>query len=253
MTEFVTAQDGVRIAYETVGEGRRSILLIHGFASSREINWRRPGWYDWLTRAGFRVIAFDNRGHGESDKPHDIAAYDEGKMAGDALAVMDALNVKACDMMGYSMGGYLLIRLMHDHAARVNHAILGGIGGTYFGFWDKRAKLIADAMLAKDKTAVTDPLAQEFRNFAERAGDDLQAMAACIQRPRITFTMDELKAVATPVLFVSGENDTMSGPPERLSRLFPNSRLVIVPGRDHHRTVGDPVYKQAVTEFLGLI
>ena len=249
MTEFVTSADGVRIAYESVGEGR-PILLIHGFASNREINWRKPGWYDWLTRAGFRVVAFDNRGHGESDKPHDIAAYDEGLMVGDALAVLDALKIQAAHMMGYSMGAYLLIRLMHDWPARVGRAVCGGVGGTYFGFWDKRAKKIADAMLAKDPGEIADPLAQEFRRFADRAGDDLEAMAACIQRPRITFTMNELKAVTTPVLFVTGENDDMSGPPERLARVFPNARLEIVPGRDHHRTVGDPVFKQAVTEFL---
>lgn len=252
MTEFVTSADGVRIAYEMAGEGRRPILLIHGFASNRVINWRGPGWYDWLTQAGFRVIAFDNRGHGESDKPHDIAAYDEGKMVGDALAVLDAVHVTTCDMMGYSMGGYLLIRLLHDQPARVKRAILGGVGGEYFSLWEKRARQIAEALLTNDKGAA-DPQAAEFRRFAERAGDDMAALAACIQRPRLRFTMEELGAIVTPLLFVNGENDEMTGPPERLARIFPNARLELVSGRDHHRTVGDPVYKQAVTDFLGLI
>ncbi len=253
MTEFVTGTDGVRIAYDVVGEGRRPILLIHGFASSRIINWRNPGWYDWLTQEGFRVIALDNRGHGESGKPHDIASYDEGKMAGDALSVLDALNIKTCDMMGYSMGGYLLIRLLHDSPKRVTHAVLGGVGGAYFSLWEKRAKQIADALLAKDKNAIGDPQAREFRRFAERVGNDMAAMAACIQRPRQRFTIEELGAITTPFLFVNGENDDMSGPPERLARVFPNARLEIVGARDHHRTVGDPLYKQAVTDFLGLI
>ncbi|MGQ0742317.1 MAG: alpha/beta fold hydrolase [Alphaproteobacteria bacterium] len=248
MSEFVS-NGGVCIAYETLGEGA-PVLLVHGFASNREINWRKPGWYEWLTRAGRRVIAMDNRGHGESDKPHDIQFYDEGLMAGDALAVLNALKISSCDMVGYSMGAYLLIRLMHDHPARVARAVLGGVGGTYFGFWDKRAKKIADAMLAKDPAEITDPMAQEFRRFAERAGDDLEAMAACIQRPRITFTMEELKAITTPVLIVCGENDEMAGPPERLARVFANARLEIVAGRDHQRTVGDPVFKQAAVEFL---
>jgi len=249
MTEFVTAPDGVRIAYDSVGEGR-PVLLIHGFASNRDINWRKPGWYEHLRHAGHRVIALDNRGHGESSKPHDIASYDESIMVGDAIAVLDALRIPQCDVVGYSMGGYLLIRMMHDRPERVARAVCGGIGGTYFGFWDKRAKKIADAMLTKDVEGIADPLAQEFRRFAERAGDDLPAMAACIQRPRITFTMEELRAIATPVLFVNGENDEMSGPPERLARLFPNSRLEIVPGRDHHRTAGDPLFKRAATDFL---
>jgi pimeloyl-ACP methyl ester carboxylesterase len=81
----------------------------------------------------------------------------------------------------------------------------------------------------------------------------MAALAACIQRPRLRFTMEELGAIVTPLLFVNGENDEMTGPPERLARIFPNARLELVSGRDHHRTVGDPVYKLAVTDFLGLI
>ncbi len=250
MTEFVTAADGVRIAYETAGAGR-PILLIHGFASSRVINWRNPGWYDWLARAGHRVIAFDNRGHGESDKPHAIAAYDEGKMIGDALAVLDALEIPMADIMGFSMGAHLLIRLLHDAPARAARAVLGGLGGAYFSpSWGGRAKLIAGAFLAQDAKSITDPQAREFREFARRAGNDLAAMAACIQRSRKIFTVQELAAIATPVLVVCGENDAMAGPPEQLAKAFANGRTVIVLGRDHHRTVGDSVYKQAVTQFL---
>lgn len=249
MSDFVTGTDGTRIAYESVGEGK-PILLIHGFASSRAINWRGPSWYDWLNKAGYRVIAFDNRGHGESDKPHERAAYDEALMTADALAVLDALGIPAADMMGYSMGGYLLIRLLHDQPRRVGRAILGGVGSTYFGFWDKRSHRIAEALLAPDANDIADPLAAEFRRFSERGGNDPKAMSACIQRPRHTFTVDELRAVTNPVLVVTGENDEQAGLPERLARLFPHGRVVLVPGRDHNRTVGDPVYKQAVTEFL---
>ncbi len=68
--EFATAEDGVRIAYEVVGEGE-PVVLVHGFASGRVQNWRAPGWYQTLNGAGYRVIAMDCRGHGESDKPHD--------------------------------------------------------------------------------------------------------------------------------------------------------------------------------------
>ena len=62
------------------------ILLIHGFASTAHVNWVFPGWVKTLGAAGYRVLAFDNRGHGQSDKPHDPAAYTPEKMAGDALS-----------------------------------------------------------------------------------------------------------------------------------------------------------------------
>ncbi|MBN9057716.1 MAG: alpha/beta fold hydrolase, partial [Rhizobiales bacterium] len=72
--------NGHSIAYLDEGEGP-PILLIHGFASSARVNWVNPGWVDTLVKAGRRVIAFDNRGHGHSDKPHEVAAYRVAAMA----------------------------------------------------------------------------------------------------------------------------------------------------------------------------
>src|SRR5690348_7696309 len=73
---------GLRLAYEVDGEGA-PIVLVHGFASSRVTNWKSTSWYRALTEAGRQVIAMDVRGHGESDKPHDPAAYDEGELERD--------------------------------------------------------------------------------------------------------------------------------------------------------------------------
>src|SRR5580692_5816676 len=114
MTQFVTAPDGTRIAYEVVGEGQ-PVLLIHGFAASRVQNWKNPGWYETLTRAGYRVIAMDCRGHGESGKPHEPAAYDHDLMAADAAAVIRATASAPVFLMGYSMGGFISVRLLLDH------------------------------------------------------------------------------------------------------------------------------------------
>lgn len=131
MTEFVTAPDGVRIAYEAVGEGA-PVVLIHGFGSDRNLNWRGPGWYDALTKAGHAVLALDCRGHGESGKPHDIAMYDEQRMIWDVLSVMNAAGHARATVMGYSMGGYMTVRLMHEAPERVEEAIIAGVGGVYF-------------------------------------------------------------------------------------------------------------------------
>jgi len=65
MTHYFKSQ-GVRIAYDDVGNGA-PIVLLHGFSASRRLNWKLPGWYDTLNAAGYRVIAFDARGHGQSD------------------------------------------------------------------------------------------------------------------------------------------------------------------------------------------
>src|SRR4029079_4836417 len=95
----------VELAY--LDEGRRSaapIVLVHGFASSMEVNWIYPGWVTTLTGAGRRVIALDNRGHGKSRKLYEPAAYHTELMADDVRALLDHLSIKRADCMGYSMG-----------------------------------------------------------------------------------------------------------------------------------------------------
>ena len=73
----LSVSSDVGIAYEVVGEGD-PIVLVHGFASSRSMNWKTPGWFRTLEDAGRQVIALDVRGHGESSKPHDRGLYEEG-------------------------------------------------------------------------------------------------------------------------------------------------------------------------------
>jgi pimeloyl-ACP methyl ester carboxylesterase len=249
MTEHLTGQDGVRIAYDVVGEGA-PIVLVHGFGASRVITWRNTQWYDWLRRAGRQVIALDCRGHGESDKPHDTASYDDERMVGDVLALLDARGIATADVMGYSMGGYLVANLLKLAQGRIRRAVIGGVGATYFSFWAERNEVIAQGLLAPDPAQITDPLAREFRDFCERAGNDLVALAACMRRRRIMLSREDMLRVLTPVLVVCGEDDQIAGRPEPLAELFPNGRAVSVARKNHHSTVGDLVYKRGVRDFL---
>ena len=118
---------GVQIDYESVGDGP-PIVLVHGFASSREGNWRRAGWLDRLTGSGRRVVALDCRGHGRSDKPHEPSAYDGQAMSEDVVAVMDAAGVEQADLMGYSMGGAIALDLVVRYPERFRSVIIGGAG-----------------------------------------------------------------------------------------------------------------------------
>lgn len=249
MTEFTSAQDGTRIAYESVGEGA-AVLLIHGFASDRKQNWRSVSWYDTLTGAGYRVVAMDARGHGESGKPHDEAAYSHAIMMEDAVAVMRAANIAPAFVMGYSMGGYISIHLLLKHPELVRKVVIGGVGATYFeGQFGSRDE-IADALLALDKTKITDPIARRFREFAEQPGKDRVALAACMRGQRLLYGISELTRSTRPVLVVCGEDDDMTGLPGPLAAAFADGRAVTVPRRDHMTAVGDKVYKQAVLNFF---
>src|ERR1700693_4735208 len=121
------SHDGVEIAFFDEGEGE-PIVLVHGFASNKEVNWVAPGWVTTLTRAGRRVIALDNRGHGASTKLYDPAAYHSSLMADDVRALLDHLGLPRADAMGYSLGGRITALLAEEHPQRVRSAILGGGG-----------------------------------------------------------------------------------------------------------------------------
>ena len=123
--------DGVRIAYIDVPPaegGGTPILLIHGFASNHAVNWVNTQWVKALTQAGYRAIALDNRGHGESEKLYDPAAYSSEAMAGDAVRLLDHLGIARAHIMGYSMGGRITAHIALDHADRVRSALIGGLG-----------------------------------------------------------------------------------------------------------------------------
>src|ERR1700677_429599 len=119
--------DGVEIAFLDEGEGE-PIILVHGFASNKEVNWVFPGWVSILRRAGRRVIALDNRGHGASSKLYDPADYRSAIMAEDVRALIDHLGLPHADVMGYSMGARVTAFLALAHPDRVRRAVLGGLG-----------------------------------------------------------------------------------------------------------------------------
>jgi pimeloyl-ACP methyl ester carboxylesterase len=258
MTEFARSRDGVAIAWETVGSGA-PVVLVHGFASSRVQNWKAPGWYDTLSGAGYRVIALDCRGHGESDKPYDPAFYGHDTMAGDVLAVMAAAGVERARLMGYSMGGFISIHLLMDHPEQIEKLVIGGVGESYLEtaassrdrMADPRVRdEVADALLVEDPATITNPTAKGFRAFADQSGKDRRALAACMRAARRNFTRAELALSTRPVLVVCGEKDELTGAPGPLAAAFADGRAVTVPRRDHMTAVGDKVYKDAALQFF---
>jgi pimeloyl-ACP methyl ester carboxylesterase len=257
MTQFVTAPDGVRIAYEVAGEGD-PVVLIHGFAAGRGQNWKTPGWYETLDGAGYQVIALDCRGHGESDKPHDSKFYGHDVMARDVLAVMDAAGASTAHVMGYSMGGFIAMHLLLENPERIRKVVIGGVGASYLDRTaavdavsdPERREVTAAGLLEPDKSKITNKTARDFREFADQPGKDRLALAFCMRADRKSFAAEQLSHSMRPVLVVCGENDALTGPPGPLAAAFTDGRAVTVPKRDHMTTVGDKVYKQAVLKFF---
>src|SRR5688572_7199163 len=119
--------DGVEIAFLDQGHGE-PIVLVHGFASTAQVNWVNPGWVATLAKARRRVIALDNRGHGASSKLYDPTVYHSARMAEDVRALLDHLDLTRADVMGYSMGARISAFFALAHPDRLRRAVFGGLG-----------------------------------------------------------------------------------------------------------------------------
>ncbi|AGB30637.1 alpha/beta hydrolase fold protein [Natrinema pellirubrum DSM 15624] len=245
--------DGIRIAYDDLhpeGDGDAPpVVLVHGFASSRGENWRDREWYETLLEDGRRVIAMDCRGHGESEKPHDPAAYETDVMAADVARLLDHLGIEQADFLGYSMGGRIGTEALYRHPERFNAAVLAGIGAATREPSDAGDR-IADGLLADDPDDVTDPLGKRFRVFAETADNDLEALAACARTRTAPADWDDISGVDHPVVIVAGLDDDITCDPEPLADGFSNGEAVVIDGKDHLTTVPDERFTEAVLGFL---
>jgi pimeloyl-ACP methyl ester carboxylesterase len=238
----------VEIAYLDEGEGD-PIVLVHGFASSKNVNWVYPTWVSELKKNGRRAIAFDNRGHGESSKLYDSAAYEMGIMASDISALMDHLNIERADIMGYSLGSRMTAVLALREPQRLRSAILGGIGiGLIEG--GGPGENVAQALEAPSLDDVTDPVGRTFRAFANQTRSDHRALAACLRGSRGLMTREEAAAIKVPVLIAVGTADEIAGSAPALGKIIPGAQVLDIPNRDHMRAVGDKVYKTGVLDFL---
>ncbi|WP_428687294.1 alpha/beta fold hydrolase [Roseibium sp.] len=243
--------DGVKIAYLDEGEGD-PILLIHGFASNKQVNWQYPGWVDLLVKDGRRVIAIDNRGHGDSQKYHDPDAYGAPIMAEDARRLLDHLDVERADVMGYSMGARISAFLTLNHSDRVRRAVFSGLGyGMITGIGDPEP--IAAALETDRIQDIGDRAGRAFRAFAEQTGSDRLALAACMRSSRQKISEEDVKRIDRPVLVAVGTKDDIAGSPHKLAELIPHAEVLEIPGRDHMMAVGDKVHKQGVLAFLNNI
>jgi pimeloyl-ACP methyl ester carboxylesterase len=238
--------DGVSLHYELHGQSTGSpVVLVHGYASDYTLNWVGTRWQETLTTEGYRVVGLDCRGHGRSDKPHDPTAYALETMAADVGRLLDHLEIKTADYIGYSMGARIGLQAMLDHGNRLRRAVLGGVG---WGGAFHESENIARAMRGEPASSA---VAKSFYEFAAaRPTNDLEALAACILGPQPDLSARRLNAINIPVLVVVGELDDIVGKVDKLVENIPHARLVTVAGRNHMSAVPAREFKQAALEFL---
>lgn len=228
------------------------ILLIHGFASNIAMNWVSTRWVQALSATGRRIVAIDNRGHGDSQKLYGLTDYGAPLMAEDARRLLDHLNIERAHVIGYSMGARIAAFLAVAHGARVRSIVFGGLGINMVRGMAGTGP-IAHALEAASIDEVKNPTARTFRAFAEQTKSDLRALAACIRSSRTPITAEMLRDIKCPVLVAVGEHDVIGGSPAALADLLPNARAYTIAGREHMKAVGDANFQAEVLAFLDAV
>jgi len=240
-------RDGVELACRETGSGR-PLMLLHGFmgAGSHMLNYGRVGGF---AEQGYRLIVPDFRGHGDSAKPHDPAAYPRDVLADDGLALVEHLGLGDgdYDLGGYSLGGRIVVRML-VRGAKPGRAIVAGQGlakvsGPQGGGVNHR---VLTALV--DGTAIEpdSPDARIAHWISESGGDPvalLHVLNSLVPTPE-----DALRQITIPTLVAIGEKDERSDADE-LAALLPDARFVCVPG-DHGSAFAAPELAAAIAAFL---
>ncbi|WP_017609091.1 alpha/beta fold hydrolase [Nocardiopsis xinjiangensis] len=219
--------------------GAVPVLLLHGFGTNFEMNWKSAGWVQELGNEGLRVLGPDLRGHGGSDKPTDDDAYLPERFSRDFVGLLDELDVDRVDVVGYSMGSRLGWDLALRAPERVRCLVLGGFGP-------------ADAFAGTDLNALgegTTPFDEVFRTVSTLPGNDPAALAACARGQAARPFRPEPVPEGVPFLLAAGSEDALAAGAEELARDRGGSHLEI-PGRDHVSAVSSRIFRQAVVDFL---
>lgn len=220
----------------------RPVVLVHGFGGSAAETWQSNGWMDLIADAGRTPIGIDILGHGEADKPHDPAAYqdmhrrlferfpDEGQV----------------DAIGFSLGARLLLQCAIEAPERFGRLVLTGVGRNLFEP-DERSLAIRDAINGVGDT--TDPFIRYFADLAEDPNADIDALRALIGNERDPLRPESLAPVTMPVLVLLGDGD-FAGPAEPLLDALPQAQFSELKRCDHFAT---PRSMQCLDEALAFV
>jgi len=248
--QAVMAPDGTRIATYDFGDAEAPpVIAVHGFASSGTLNWHAAGWVRDLTRAGYRVIAIDQRGHGASDKPHDPGSYTMGILVDDVLTVLDDFLLDEVSYVGYSLGARVGWEATRELRHRISRAVLGGIPDgdplTRFRIDEARAFIETGA-------PVTDRLTGAYLQMAGGIrGNDLEALVSLVEGMRGGPQPSAANAPRQPLLFATGSEDSILEKSRALAAAAPDARFFEIPGRNHFNAPTSRAFREAALEFLG--
>lgn len=268
-----SAADGVRLHIEDSGGSGRPVALIHGWPLSAQA-WEPQ--VSFLRDAGYRVVAYDRRGFGRSDKPHSDYSYDT--LADDLQRVIDQCGLQDVTLVGFSMGGGEVARYVARHGeSRLHSVVFAAAVPPYLMKTQDNpdGPLTPDAAQTKrtafeqDRSAYFDEFTKNFYSAngalqvteAQRSEaielckqSAQHAALACMDSFATTDFRDDLKTVTVPALVIHGAADAIvpfEGSGQRTHRAIPHSQLVLIDGAPHGCNVSHArEFNDALLTFL---
>lgn len=247
-TEHFTSFDGTELAYHIVGEGR-PVILLHGLFSSAEMNWIKWGHAARIAEAGFRVIMLDFRVHGESEAPHDPAAYPPGVLVRDVAALIDHLGLEegGYDLVGFSLGARTAVHGCASGVLAPRQLVLAGMGVAGLADWTRRAGFFLRVIDEFDTITRDDP-AWLSCQFLKSQGVD-RAAARLLLGAFENLDPASLANVTPPTLVICGVRDQDNGSAIDLAALLPDARYEEIPG-GHLDSATKPELGEGIIRFL---
>ena len=255
----VTVDDGVVLATVIAGPpDAPGLLLVHGFGGAKE---DFDDHIDALAR-NHRVVTFDHRGHGESDAPDDPAAYSLDRLAADTLAVAEATGLRDLSLLGHSMGGMVVRRIVLSHPERLAALVLmdtspgppPGLDPELIAFGVEIVKEHGMGELKRVQDEL-DPLGSPsyrrllaerpgYREYAERKWASLSPVMWMRLAVEIVTQPDQLVDLAgvdLPTLVIVGDEDaTFLEPCRQLAATVPGAELAVIPTAGHSPQFENP-------------
>ena len=238
-----TSFDGTQIHYEIMGKGR-PVVLIHGFIVNSN-SWKGGMLPKKLSDAGFQVILLDLRGNGQSDKPHELAKYENNAEIKDVIGLMKFLKIPQYDVVGYSRGAILTARMI-TMDKQIRTAVIGGIGTDFTNPNWQRRKDFEELFSGK---AHLHPEYQGALNYAKKINADTTVLGF-LQKVQPSTPLNAMKKFNKPVLIIVGSDDPDVTKTDGLVKNFKNATLKIVSGKDHNNASGSEEFAEEVLKFL---
>ena len=230
--------DGVRIRYIELGSGE-PIIAIHGFTRSSDT---------WLERVSdlaetHRLILFDQRGHGLSDKPHAVSEYGR-EMGRDVIRLMDHLNIPRAHILGYSLGVAPIGMLITENESRFISAVFGG--GAARWEWGNARDLLDQQMYER---RVKSSRQQPPIPGAEDQ-DQIALAYLRLAEKELVVSKESLATLNIPVLTIVGSEDPALEAVNHFRKILPSIELLVIEGETHLSVPGHPEFLESIQEFL---